>query len=62
VVHEGDSRGTWKVLVLQSLREKSSLGKPRRRRKNTMKTDFKEWDGSVDWIYLAHDNTDGGLL
>jgi hypothetical protein len=41
VVHEGEGRGTWKVL-LAKLEGKISLGKPRRRWKNMIKTDLNE--------------------
>jgi len=49
VVHEGDNGGTWKVL-LAKLEGKTSLGKPRRRWKNTIKTDLKgvEWGCGLD--------------
>jgi hypothetical protein len=43
------------------LEGKMSLGKCSRRWKNTIKFDLKEWDGGVDWIYLARDNTVVGL-
>ena len=43
--------------------EMRPFGRPRLRWEDNIKTDFQdvEW-GDVDWIDLAHDTVDGGLL
>ena len=34
---------------------KKQLGRPRRRRKEILKWNFKKWDGDIDWNDLALD-------
>jgi hypothetical protein len=40
-------------ILWENLREREKLGRPRMRWEDNIKMIFKNWDGGVDWIYLA---------
>ena len=51
----GERRGVYRVLV-GKLEGKRPLGKPRRRREDNIKVDFREVEcGGMDWIELVQD-------
>ena len=55
VVHMGEERGAYRVLVGKP-EGKKPLGRPRRRWVNNIRMDLQELGyGSVDWIELAQD-------
>jgi len=55
VVHMGEGRGVYRVLVGKP-EEKKPLGRPRRRWEDNIKMDLQEVEcGGMDWIELAQD-------
>jgi hypothetical protein len=50
----GENKGAYSVSVGNS-EGRRPLGRPRRRWKDNIKIDIKDWDGDTDWIDLAQD-------
>jgi len=50
----GDKRGAYSGLM-ERLEGKRTLGRPKCRWEIILKSNFKKWDGSMDWIDLAQD-------
>jgi hypothetical protein len=54
VAHIGDMISAYKILVGKSEGNRS-LGRPRRRWEDNIKTDIRETVGYVNWMHLAQD-------